>query len=456
MKNAVMQQTRLAIFAPLAVAALVAVLITSGALAGKPGGGPSPTYSYTLVPIGLTRLEGMNNSGIVVGSYSTSDSYGRLYVVAPEDTNGNGRPDRWFRDTNGDGWNDLAIPLGVPSPAAAYEFTFFEAAVINDAGQIAGYYFGWAEDGETEVNGAFVINPTDVNDDGQREWFAPDGTGANALMIPLDLGSGLRLQSLAMNNRGQVVGVLHSAVDRGFLVDAIDANGDGVADTWFQDGNGDGINDLLVDLGAARDASGNLVPIEPAAINDAGQVVGGGPGPWLLIPRLDPSTGKRIWNEDANGDGVNDRVIMLPVLSNRGGGVNSINAAGVIVGGATTSKGAGHPIVWRRDAQGRVTLTDLDTTFADSTAACSINTSQQVVGAGYRNGGSSLTFLWQNGVMTDLLTLIQPSEIPSGSRMMTAQKINDAGLIFGLFWGPTGGGISQYFSYLAVPNSLLP
>ena len=41
----------------------------------------------------------------------------------------------------------------------------------------------------------------------------------------------------------------------GFL--AVDLNGDGVADTWFQDANGDGINDLVVNLGAARDASGN-------------------------------------------------------------------------------------------------------------------------------------------------------------------------------------------------------
>ena len=106
MKNAVTQQTRLAIFAPLAVTVLVAVFITSDALAGKPGGGTSATYPYTLVPIGLTRLEVMNNSGIVVGDYSIQTAMGeagRLYVVVPEDTNGNGQPDRWFRDTNGDG-----------------------------------------------------------------------------------------------------------------------------------------------------------------------------------------------------------------------------------------------------------------------------------------------------------------------------------------------------------------
>jgi probable HAF family extracellular repeat protein len=243
---------------------------------------------------------------------------------------------------------------------------------------------------------------------------------------------------VAINNAGQIVG--HCA-GRGFLVNPMDANDDGVADTWFQDANGDGINDLVVDLGVQP----------PTDLNDSGWVIGSSPRPWVLIPRRDSSSGNQIWNEDANGDGVNDRVVTLPLLSGIGGDVASaINKDGVVVGLCSlkpTGWSGRYAVLWRVDAQGRATLTNLGLKWS---VANGINAAQQVVGS-YNDGhGSSSAFLWQNGVMSDLRNLIQPGAIPS-TWPLGADEINDLRMILGSY-----GATTKQKYYIAVPNSLLP
>ncbi|UCG58877.1 MAG: hypothetical protein JSU70_05055 [Phycisphaerales bacterium] len=52
----------------------------------------------------------INNCGEVAGMLSDPSASG--FVIVPEDTNGDGEPDLWFKDLNGDGWNDLAKDLG--------------------------------------------------------------------------------------------------------------------------------------------------------------------------------------------------------------------------------------------------------------------------------------------------------------------------------------------------------
>ncbi len=63
-----------------------------------------------------TRLGGgwggegcINNRGQVA---AVSDLTGRAFVVLPRDTDGDGEPDLWFEDLDGDGWNDLETDLG--------------------------------------------------------------------------------------------------------------------------------------------------------------------------------------------------------------------------------------------------------------------------------------------------------------------------------------------------------
>ena len=55
---------------------------------------------------------GINDAGQVVGTSYTSSGALRAFLITPEDTNGDGAPDRWFRDTNADGRNDLMRDSG--------------------------------------------------------------------------------------------------------------------------------------------------------------------------------------------------------------------------------------------------------------------------------------------------------------------------------------------------------
>jgi probable HAF family extracellular repeat protein len=73
----------------------------------------------------------INDRGQVVGAGQTADQVYRAFLINPEDSNGDGSPDRWFRDLDGDGANDLMTALALPSGA-----TSSGAADINSSGQV--------------------------------------------------------------------------------------------------------------------------------------------------------------------------------------------------------------------------------------------------------------------------------------------------------------------------------
>jgi probable HAF family extracellular repeat protein len=110
-----------------------------------------------------------------------------------------------------------------------------------------------------------------------------------------------------------------------------------------------------------------------------------------------------------------------------------------------------HAALWQNGGSGW-TLTDLGTLGGTDCAAFGINTSGQVVGT----DGSANTppwtgnraFVWQNGVMTDLNTLIPPN---SGWQLSSANSINDSGQITGL--GTVNG---SRFVYLLNPSTTNP
>ena len=151
----------------------------------------------------------------------------------------------------------------------------------------------------------------------------------------------------------------------------------------------------------------------------------------MLIPKVDPVTGRQIWNEDADGDGANDLVTLLPLLVPGPANVLDINSAGAMVGWSTVAGGNTRAVLWQVDAQGRITVTSLGVFGSmNQTYAYGINNKLQVVGDGVQINKSGRTlsssgFIWQNGVIKDLRLLLDQTV------SMSARDINDDGVIWG-------------------------
>ena len=106
---------------------------------------------------------GINDAGQIVGY---DGSY--AFLLTPEDTDGNGGPDRWFRDTNHDGKNDLMRSLGAGV-----------ANAVNNAGQVVGN-----------------LQPGATN---QQGFFWHNGVRTDLPVRSAD----------AISNAGQVTGIVH-------------------------------------------------------------------------------------------------------------------------------------------------------------------------------------------------------------------------------------------------------
>jgi uncharacterized membrane protein len=226
----------------------------------------------------------VNDLGFVVGSSGTTG-----FVVVPEDTNGDGRADLWCQDVSPqDGFNDLMVSLG----------SEYAPEDINNLGWIVGTCRG---------NGFLLIPAVDA---AAMEWFRNDGSGGNMLatdlgaFIPsnindsgqivgtvagravlrnpdgtqIDLGAaGIDSRGVALNNCGQVGIWFRFSLElcregHAGLLTPLDANNDGITDTWYQDQNADGVNDLIVDLGVVERMLSTGIPKH--AVNDAGAVAG--------------------------------------------------------------------------------------------------------------------------------------------------------------------------------------
>src|SRR5262245_13347200 len=97
----------------------------------------------TMIELGALRLDGyngesqasaINDLGQVVGwsPVSVDGLFAtHAFLITPEDTDEDSAPDRWFRDLDADGVNDLMIDLGVPAVSS-----YSMAVDINNAGQV--------------------------------------------------------------------------------------------------------------------------------------------------------------------------------------------------------------------------------------------------------------------------------------------------------------------------------
>ena len=187
----------------------------------------------------------INEVGQAAGYYHANGSNYHAFRITPDDSNdacdcGN----RWARDQNGDGWNDLAEDINPPGA------DFSRANGINDIGQIV----GWAHHQGGE---------------GYAVLWQPDGTS-----IDLGLPQGQGTSARAINNHGEVIGRYKAGGGdtppaAPYVIIPADTSGDSMPDTWYQDGDGDGVNDLMVTLGTFGGDEG-----EARAISDSGIIVG--------------------------------------------------------------------------------------------------------------------------------------------------------------------------------------
>jgi probable HAF family extracellular repeat protein len=261
-------------------------------------------------------------------------------------------------------------------------------SVLNDIGTLggpnsnndAGCQFGPNERGEV-VGGAETSTQAPPGEDfcffGNNLVCLPF-VSRKGVMTPLPTLGGNNGFACGTNNRGQVIGMAENTTPESDCPNILQQ----AKPVLWEKGE---IHELPTFPG---DTDGQGV-----AVNDLGQAVGasGGcqSGPTNALHAL-------LWQ---NGN--------LTYLGNLGGtstGATDINNRGQVVGasdlpGDTTA----HAFLWTKSTG----MQDLGTLPGDSSSlARGINNKGQVVGQSCDAGGNCRAFLWQNGVMTDLNTLV--------------------------------------------------
>jgi len=115
----------------------------------------------------------------------------------------------------------------------------------------------------------------------------------------------------------------------------------------------------------------------------------------------------------------------------------ALNSAGQVIGqSATANDEEMHGFIYSG-----ASLVDLGTLGGDYSSPMSINALGQVVGDAALSNGNSHAFLWHNGVMLDLNTVLPPN---SGWELQSAEFINDSGRIVGT------GRLNDRFSWFVL------
>ncbi len=304
-------------------------------------------------------------------------------------------------------------------------------ASINEFGQIVGNRhpdyvpFLWTNGGFTELRQyGNIYTPTSINSASHiaGNHFPPTANGQQHGFllregVLIDLGVlgfnpfniGPVSQATAVNDVGQVVGRSHHALTS--------HHDDHHAFLW-QSGT-------LIDLGSLNGPFGIS---QANAINNHGHVVGHTSTPQSQFNAF-------IWR---NG-------VMTNLDAGSGGRsfANAINDSGQIVGSRWSNlHSRERATMWVEGAP-----IDLHTLPNNFSYALDINSSGQVVG--YYGDTAYRAFIWQNGVMTDLNTLVT---LPAGWVIRSAVGINDAGQIIGEVWE----GVTLRHGVLLSPFPIVP
>jgi probable HAF family extracellular repeat protein len=288
-----------------------------------------------------------------------------------------------------------------------------EATAVNSLGQVA----GWSLLGDNSSQHAFIYSGGTMTDLGTL--------GGNAATVT------------ALNDAGQVVG---QDFTTDFKTHAFLYTSGPLTDLGTLGGansTANGINNAGVVVGDASAADGSTHAFRYAngsmmdlgtfggnsslgkAINNAGIIAG-------EYTTTSNTTRGFIY---ANGVATDIGTLggSTTLLAGDLGPSGCLNAAGQITGVSTLTgdaPGVGHAFLFSNGA-----INDLGTLGGDFSTAQSVNNMGQVVGYSFLAGDASLhAFLWQNGNMVDLNSLLPAN---SGWELITAFFINDAGRIVG-------------------------
>jgi len=267
-------------------------------------------------------------------------------------------------------------------------------------------------------------------------------------------GSNNFSRGYAINSSGVIVGESDNNISRAFRWDPVNGM---VGLTRLAGDNDRGVAHGINDAGVIVGISGNGIASRPTKwVNGVAEDLGS-------IDGVNTSFG-RAWNINNEGvavgfsstgiSGVSSKATMWDqsgnIINLGSWQENSfseafdVNISGVAVGAAVNgATGSGTSI--RRATRwelidGTPVLTDLGSLGLTFAEAKSINDLGQIVGfATNISGLTQRAFLWENGVQTDLNTLIDPD---LGWTLTTAESINNRGDIVG--WGSFGGQTRAY------------
>jgi probable HAF family extracellular repeat protein len=351
--------------------------------------------------------------------------------------------------------------------------TFSQASFVTNNGLITGvstvpdgaqhavlWYKGWIGDFATTGLGgpnsyAFGINERaqvsiqaeNSAKDPNNENFCAYGTGLKCLPFLWQNGVITQLPTLGgnngsvgnVNNRGEVAGYAENSTRDPECAPGVAVSGTGPQVLDFEAviwGPGPG------EIRELRPLPGDTVGLA-LWINDNGQAVGmSGTCANTVLPPLTFGPHAVLWEKDGS---VHD-------LGNLGGAVvniaESINNRGQVVGFSSLTAQSSpfngtHAFLWARETGMR----DLGTLPGDVVSGgLGINDSGEVVGPSFDAGGNPRAFLWKNGMMFDLNTLV-----PAGSPLflLFAGSINNRGEIAG--FGVTSAG--DVHGFLATPSN---
>lgn len=281
--------------------------------------------------------------------------------------------------------------------------------------------FEWNEDGLTNLGtlpGGYNSFANSINVGGAIAGTSENGENDPLLGIPechpvlwkdggvVDLGTlgGYEGLALAVNNHGLVVGIATNAVPDSFpgFPNGIPWGTQSRAFRWE--------NGTIQDLGTLGGTDATS-----AFVNDHGQIAGMS----YTNSTINPTTGLPTQDPFLWDDG---ELLDLGTLGGTYGFPNGINNRGQVVGQSNlTGDTTFHPFHWSRGA-----LSDLGTLGGDNGFASSVNDAGEVVGRADLPGSQvHHAFLWTNHTMTDL------GIPPGGGPCSTAYSINSRGQVVG-------------------------